>query len=535
MRRAGNFVSRSIPPACVAQCTRLQARSTSDSIPPKMLEEIDRRISDNYQRTLDKYNEKQRTRNLTDFYASMIPAKVNLNEIVVWLDNPNYDPYVFCHRQLPILLANLVQQLRDLPIGLSSMPSIHATKAVLVESFSQLVKVPVPDSLSIEKRYIEVLKAVDERHAEFDMIVKMATGILELKSYMQRHQDAIQRLRKVSGRSSITGQIEMIRAKELADDANRFTTASGNHIHEDFEEELLRIQEPIDRFNKNLVEFNFISRQLVNFADRMTEEGETPKAVDADANCMTMKRPSKMSHAVDLQEVIKNAVYDARQICESHYGDAPDVVYDILTQPLVGHQRHSPMPAAVPSASKGSASKSLLSSGSKQPHMNTSAKSTSRAAVDGGDIYAHICPTVHYIVVELMKNALRATIEAHMKTNAMGVICCDAMPPVRVTINARRGLQHSCVCVEDRGIGIKRSDMGKVMSYSYTTAKSILDKDDDEDDAPTSNNSVAPLAGYGYGLPMSRAYARSFGGDILVQSVEGYGTRVSLYLLAAQQ
>eukprot|EP00164_Ancoracysta_twista_P019232 GFYU01033707.1.p1 GENE.GFYU01033707.1~~GFYU01033707.1.p1 ORF type:complete len:134 (-),score=14.69 GFYU01033707.1:150-503(-) len=117
----------------------------------------------------------------------------------------------------------------------------------------------------------------------------------------------------------------------------------------------------------------------------------------------------------------------------------------------------------------------------------------------------------------------------------MGAICCDAMPPVRVTINARRGLQHSCVCVEDRGIGIKRSDMGKVMSYSYTTAKSILDKDDDEEDLPTSNNSVAPLAGYGYGLPMSRAYARSFGGDILVQSVEGYGTRVSLYLLAAQQ
>lgn len=499
-----------------------------------MLEEIDRRINDNYQRTLEKYNEKQRTRNLTDFYASMIPAKVNLNEIVVWLDNPNYDPYVFCHRQLPILLANLVHQLRDLPIGLSSMPSIHATMAVLVESFSQLVKVPVPDSLSIEKAYIEVLKGIDERHAEFDMIVKMATGILELKSYMQRHQEAIQRLRKVSGRTSITGQIEMIRAKELADEATRFTAPNNQtNIHEDFEEELLRIQEPIDRFNKNLVEFNFISRQLINFADRMVEECEA-KAVDAGANCMTMKRPSKMSQAVDLQEVIKNAVYDARQICESHYGDAPQVVYDILTQPLVGHQRHPPMPAAVPSASKGSASKSLLSSGSKQPHMNTSSKSTSRAAVDGGDIYAHICPTVHYIVVELMKNALRATIEAHMKLNAMGVICCDAMPPVRVTINARRGLQHSCVCVEDRGIGIKRSDMGKVMSYSYTTAKSILDGEDEEE-ATTSNSSVAPLAGYGYGLPMSRAYARSFGGDILVQSVEGYGTRVSLYLLAAQE
>ena len=40
----------------------------------------------------------------------------------------------------------------------------------------------------------------------------------------------------------------------------------------------------------------------------------------------------------------------------------------------------------------------------------------------------------------------------------------------------------------------------------------------------------SPLAGLGYGLPISRSYARYFGGDLSIMSMEGYGTDCFVYL-----
>ena len=78
--------------------------------------------------------------------------------------------------------------------------------------------------------------------------------------------------------------------------------------------------------------------------------------------------------------------------------------------------------------------------------------------------------------------------------------------------------------VSDEGGGIPRSGLPKIWTYLYSTARSPL-KDMDADSA-----GPVVLAGYGYGLPLSRLYARYFGGDLQVLSMENYGTDAYLHL-----
>jgi pyruvate dehydrogenase kinase 2/3/4 len=84
--------------------------------------------------------------------------------------------------------------------------------------------------------------------------------------------------------------------------------------------------------------------------------------------------------------------------------------------------------------------------------------------------------------------------------------------------------------VSDEGGGIRRSDMPKIWSYLFTTAQSKdLDNFVINEDTADFNRST-PLAGLGYGLPISRNYARHLGGDLAIMSMEGYGTDSFVYL-----
>jgi pyruvate dehydrogenase kinase 2/3/4 len=63
----------------------------------------------------------------------------------------------------------------------------------------------------------------------------------------------------------------------------------------------------------------------------------------------------------------------------------------------------------------------------------------------------------------------------------------------------------------------------------FTTAEKHIQEGFIAGEADHSANT--PLAGLGYGLPISRSYARYFGGDLDIMSMEGYGTDAFIYLV----
>ena len=68
-------------------------------------------------------------------------------------------------------------------------------------------------------------------------------------------------------------------------------------------------------------------------------------------------------------------------------------------------------------------------------------------------------------------------------------------------------------------------------TYLFTTAKLTAEELlDAEERTHQCSNRPDPIAGFGYGLPLSRLYARHFGGELSLTSMEGYGTDAYLHL-----
>lgn len=169
----------------------------------------------------------------------------------------------------------------------------------------------------------------------------------------------------------------------------------------------------------------------------------------------------------------------------------------------------------------------------------------------------------------MLKNAYRATIERHWQL--YGPSTLRDIPPVQVTV-ASPGkewpsgrLPHLSIRIRDEGGGVTRPDLSHVFSYAFTTAGRNSSHGDEMDGGPYSaqhvggsaaisrgigenstgasraglfaemtgkgiQTGVGTLAGLGYGLPMSRLYAKYFGGSLDLMTMDGWGMSFLLRL-----
>ena len=126
---------------------------------------------------------------------------------------------------------------------------------------------------------------------------------------------------------------------------------------------------------------------------------------------------------------------------------------------------------------------------------------------------------LHHMLFEVIKNSMRAVVEFHGVDNNM--------PPIKIVIADGEDNEDVSIKISDEGGGIPRSSVSRIWSYLYTTADSEAFE---RLEAPNDFGGDSPLAGLGYGLPISRLFARYFGGDLQVISMEGYGTDAYLHL-----
>ncbi|XP_053505200.1 pyruvate dehydrogenase kinase, isozyme 3b isoform X3 [Ictalurus furcatus] len=119
-----------------------------------------------------------------------------------------------------------------------------------------------------------------------------------------------------------------------------------------------------------------------------------------------------------------------------------------------------------------------------------------------------------HMLFELFKNSMRATVELHENNT-------EGLPPVKARVTL--GNEDLSIKISDCGGGVPLRKIDRLFNYMYSTAPTPMLN-------PSQN--AAPLAGFGYGLPISRLYARYFQGDLCLYSIEGLGTHAVIYLKA---
>jgi signal transduction histidine kinase len=144
----------------------------------------------------------------------------------------------------------------------------------------------------------------------------------------------------------------------------------------------------------------------------------------------------------------------------------------------------------------------------------------------------------------------QATDAGHASSSSKKIVP-TSFSPVKVVLV--QGEEDITIKVSDEGGGIPHSAIPRIWSYLYSSSpKSISESIDavretsgkgspktadsdtlgvtDDGSPKTIDYLDASLCGFGHGLPASRQYARLFGGDLDLISLEGYGTDTFIHL-----
>nr|CAG4647978.1 EOG090X07QN [Moina brachiata] len=344
-----------------------------------------------------------------DYYSHFNPSPLSVKQFIDFGRSANERrSFEFLRKELPVRLANIMQEINLLPANLLKMPSVNLVHNWYVRSFSEMIE-------------FEDVKSVDEK-----MLHKFSDTLVKIRN---RHSDVVPTMAK--------GVIEL---------------RESHPVDQTLEH---RIHYFLDRFYMSRIGIRMlINQHTILFSGQL---GNSRHIGCIDPNC-------------GVQSVVRDAFENAKFLCDQYYLASPDLL-------VTEHNNKEP----------------------------------------GVPIQLVYVPShLYHILFELFKNAMRAVVEHH------GAAARD-YPPIEVLVV--RGTEDVTIKISDRGGGVMRSAIGNLFHYMYSTAPQ----------PSVSGSDSAPLAGYGYGLPLSRLYARYLLGDLTLTSCEGYGTDAYVFLKAMSE
>lgn len=409
-------------------------------------------------------------------YSTFPATGVSLRQMVQFGQNPSagtlFRASQFLSEELPIRLSHRVKELNQLPDGLNEMPSIQKVANWYAQSFEELTTLPRP---ALSKELREKLKG--SRDNGNSSVFSPTTDNPDLEKGQYRSSpwqsgngNGIGIGRKSLRRYYATVDEGVQWTPEIIDYNKRFTKCL-QKIKARHDPVVTTMAMGINEYKRKRQRMQ-IDSSIQNFLDRfyMSRIGIRMligQHIALNTNPAEDNYVGIICTKTNVKELAQEAIENARFVCEEYYG-----LFDAPKVQLVC-----------------------------KPDLH----------------FMYVPGHLTHMLFETLKNSLRAVVETH-GTDA------EDYPPIKVIV--AEGKEDITIKVSDEGGGIPRSAIPLVWTYMYTTVESTpsLDPDFNKSDFK------APMAGFGYGLPISRLYARYFGGELRLISMEGYGTDVYLHL-----
>lgn len=483
-------------------------------------------------------------------YASFNQTPVSLRQMVQFGPVPSPGSIFLASRfiveELPIRLAKKVKDLENAPLGLNEMPSTIQVKNWYAQSFQELTELHKP---KISDELAKLLSKGASKHSlpedsinekphtkqEIHRIPDLLednpaiNNIFSDDGIVVRHHHHHHSISRARPRLNDNTQTRVesptygmsyfnpcpgniVWPKEVYDynklvretleiikkrhDATVATMAQGVQEWKNKNQTVMvnsQIQTFLDRFYMSRIGIRMLIGQHI--ALNMAQNSPTKQRLSSLINGSqgTTKKPRSNYVGVictdcNVGEIAEDAIETAKYICEEYYGlfEAPEI------------QLIAP-----------------------QQDIN----------------FMYVPGHLIHMLFETLKNSLRATIEFHTPKLKQKMIDEDPnlkfdeidindlkFPPIKVII--LEGTEDIAIKISDEGGGIPRSSLPLIWTYLYTTVNETPKLEPEYDQT----SFKAPMAGFGYGLPISRLYAQYFGGDLKLISMEGYGTDVYLHL-----